>query len=182
MTVKSIIGECLNKMGLKDFTGNDSYTDDEKELISGLLSAINLAYNQVICEYLPLTVSESVTFLNKQFLVKDLAKTIIYPIRLTKGEKVVAFKSYPDRICAEVEGDAELEYAYQPSSPLALGSRITDMRLTQSALSDGALAEYYFANKVFDLAKSFDTSFRSKLGFLRYKGKSLMLKERRWGA
>jgi chitinase len=56
------------------------------------------------------------------------------------------------------------------------------MRLTVGALSDGALGEYYFQNKTFDLAKSFDSDFRAQIGVLRYKGKNVRVKARRWQA
>ena len=182
MTVKSIIGECLLKMGLEDFTGKDIYTDSEQELITSLLGALNIAYREAVCEYLPLVTEESVEFSDGQLLISKLSKSILYPIRLRRGDEKVAFKTYPNRIIADIKGRAALKYAYAPSTPLSLGSSINDMRVTQSALSDGALAEYYFANKVFDLAKSFDTSFRAKLSVMRYRGRSMRLRERGWNA
>lgn len=179
MTVKKIIGECLIKMGETDFTSKTSYTETEQKLIESLLAALNIAYREVVCEYLPLVHTETVLFEKGEYAVAPLEKKIIYPIRVTKGDSVVAFKAYADRIVAATDGYAALEYAYMPDE-LKLADNIENLRLTQSALSDGALGEYYFANKVFDLAKSFDSSFREKLGFLRYKGRRLMLKERRW--
>ena len=182
MTAKNVISECLLKMGIADFIHNETYSESEQELISSLLGALNIAYREVVCEYLPLTVEENVTFTDGQLMISKLGKSILYPIKLRRGENVLSFKAYPNRITADISGEAVLEYAYMPPTPLSLNSSINDMRLTQSALSDGTLAEYYFANKVFDLAKSFDTSFRSKMGLLRYKGKRLRLKERGWRA
>lgn len=182
MTAKNVIGECLIKMGLADFTTKSKFSESEQELIDGLLGALNIAYREVICEYLPLTVEENVYFQNGQLMTSALSEQILYPIRITKGDSVVSFKAYPNRITAGIDGEAVIEYAYTPTTPFSLGSSIGDIRITQSALSDGTLAQYYFANKVFDLAKSFDTAFRSKMGFLRYKGKSLRLKERGWNS
>lgn len=56
------------------------------------------------------------------------------------------------------------------------------MRLTRSVLANGALAEYYFQNKMFDLAKSFDSDFRNQIGALRYRGKNILVKARGWQA
>ncbi len=179
MIVKDVIGECLVKMGMKNFTLNDTLTDAEKELRDSLLAAVNIAYREVVSEYLPLVTSESVTFENGVLSVNALDKQILYPIRVTRGEEVKSFKAYPDKIFVKFSGEAVLEYAYMPA-PLRAEDSINDLRLTQSALSDGALGEYYFAEKVFDLARNFDTSFRSKMGLLRYKGRRLRLKERGW--
>ncbi|MCM1306470.1 MAG: hypothetical protein NC037_06160 [Bacteroides sp.] len=180
MTAKSVIGECLLKMGLADFTKKNNQSDTEKELIEALLGALNIAYREVVCEYLPLVEKEKVVFNDGELLVSNIAKRILYPIRLTRGDQVKNFKVYPDKIVADIEGEATLEYAYVPTLPFTITSNINDLRLTQSALSDGTLAEYYFANKVFDLAKNFDASFRSKMGVLRYKGRRMRLKQRGW--
>ena len=176
MTAKNVISECLLKMGLADFSHNETFSEGEQELINSLLGAMNIAYREIICEYLPLTTEENVVFSDGQLMISKLGKSILYPIRLKRGDETVAFKTYPNRLTADFSGEAILEYAYTPPTPISIN------RLTQSALSDGTLAEYYFANKVFDLAKSFDTSFRSKLGLMKYKGRSLRLKERRWRA
>lgn len=69
-----------------------------------------------------------------------------------------------------------------PQNELTFEGEINDMRLTKSALADGALGEYYFQNKMFDLAKSFDSDFRAQIGLMRYKGKNLVMKARRWQA
>ncbi len=182
MNAKNVISECLLKMGLADFSHNETFSEGEQELINSLLGAMNIAYREIICEYLPLTTEENVVFSDGQLMISKLGKSILYPIRLKRGDETVAFKTYPNRLTADFSGEAILEYAYTPPTPISINSSINDVRLTQSALSDGTLAEYYFANKVFDLAKSFDTSFRSKLGLMKYKGRSLRLKERRWRA
>ncbi|MDE5602166.1 MAG: hypothetical protein K2J16_06685 [Clostridia bacterium] len=182
MIVKKVIGECLTKMGERDFTDNTTYSESEQGLIDSLLAALNIAYREVICEYLPLVHSEAVTFSDGVLYINALEKKILYPIRVTHGDNVVSFKAYADRITTKISGTATLEYAYLPEGELTMTSVISDLRLTDGALSDGTLGEYYFANKVFDLAKSYDSSFREKMGFLRYKGRRLRLKERRWQA
>ena len=180
MTVKKVIAECLVKMGGKDFTNNSEYTADEQELLDALLAALNIVYREIVSEYLPLTECEEVEFEDGVLKISKLSKRILYPVRVTRGDEVKAFKAYPDRIAVNFSGKAMLEYAYMPNNEFEISDSISDLRLTESALSDGTLGEYYFANKVFDLAKSFDTSFRDKLGLLRYTGKRLRVKERRW--
>jgi len=182
MTVKEILGECLIKMGLRDFTAESTLGDNEKELITSLLAALNIAYREIVCEYLPLTVSENVNFDGGELKVSALKRKILYPISVKRGDEIEHFKTYPDRIAVGFDGKAILEYAYMPEKTLTADDSIEDMRITKSALSDGTLGEYYFANKVFDLAKNFDTSFRGKMGMLRYKGRRLRLGQRGWNS
>ena len=85
----------------------------------------------------------------------------------------------PDRLCADVSGKAVLRYAYLPDE-LALTDAIEDMRLTSDALSDGTLAEYYLADKVFGIAEAYDASFREALSAVRYKGRAMRLGAGRW--
>ena len=81
----------------------------------------------------------------------------------------------------EIDGPATVKYVCLPAEyELTLTSEITDLKVTQGAFCCGVLAEYYFQNKVFDLAKSFDTEFRAQMNELKYKGKSIVIKVRRW--
>lgn len=180
MTVKQILGECLIKMGMQDFSVKQTYSDSEQETIDALLGALNIVYRQIVGEYLPLVKNENVTFENGEVGVSNLDESILYPIRITANAERINFKTYPDKIVADYNGKAELEYAYMPSSPFTINDSINDMRITCDALSNGTLGEYYFANKVFDLAKNFDTTFRNQMGILRYKGRCLRLKARGW--
>ena len=67
-----------------------------------------------------------------------------------------------------------------PENDIAITDDIDDVRVTRSMLVNGTLAEYYFQNKVFDLAKSFDSDFRAETGIIRYKGRSVIIKRRGW--
>lgn len=180
MTVKTVLGECLIKMGKENFAVKSEYDTEESNLLKQLLAALNIVYRETVCQYLPLVEVEEVIFENGRLNADSLAKAILYPISLKRKGVAVDFKTYPDRITADIDGAAVLEYAYLPDSEFKLNDSISHMRLTQGALCDGVLSEYYFANKVFDLAQDFDTSFRSKLGLLKYKGKRLLVRQRGW--
>ena len=40
MTAKNVISECLLKMGLADFSHNETFSEGEQELINSLLGAM----------------------------------------------------------------------------------------------------------------------------------------------
>ena len=60
MTVKSIVAECLVKMGLDNFVNNQSYTPDEQKIIDRLVFNVNVVYREIVAEYLPLVATADV--------------------------------------------------------------------------------------------------------------------------
>ncbi len=181
MTVKEIIGTCLEKMGMTNFVNDSSYTVEETKLIDKLLVALNVAYRGTACDYLPKACREKVVVSDGEILAENLNKVIVHPISLTddKGFKH-SYSIYPDLISTDFSGEGVLEYAYLPSR-LALTDTVDDMRMTADMISDGALSEYYFSMRALDLASAYDEQFRSKLTKAKYKGREIILKARRWG-
>ena len=182
MKIKDVVGECLVKMGRTDFSNNQTLDTEQTELKDKLIAAINIAYRHIVSEYLPLIEIETVKVTNGKIAASSLYKKILYPIKIVQNDEKISFYSGADCIFCDAAGEVKLTYAYMPSNDLTFASEIDDMRLTRSALADGALSEYYFQNKMFDLAKSFDSDFRKQIGALRYRGKNILVKARRWQA
>lgn len=181
MQIKKVIGECLVKMGERDFASEQSLSEEQKELREKLLKALNVAYREVVSQYLPLYYEQTAVFSGGKCLSSTLDKKIIYPVRVETNSGKVSFRTTHNAIYANVEGEATITYAYMPEE-MTIGGEITDMRLTQTALADGTLAEYYYQNKMFDLARDFDTDFRAQMGILKYRGRNIVIKARRWRA
>ncbi len=181
MKVKNIIGECLVKMGLDNFVDNEQLTVDEQRIIDRLLFNVNVVYREIVSAYLPLVDAREINVENGEFAFENLDDVkILYPIRLESGDMQIKFKSYPTKIVCDYKGRAKLTYAYLPSADFVLLDDIDDARVTAGVIVSGVLAEYYFQNKVFDLAKSFDSDFRDGMARLKYQGRTMFLKERRW--
>ncbi len=181
MQIKKVIGECLVKMGEVDFASDQKISEEQKELRDKLLKAVNLAYREIVSQYLPLYYEQTVKFNEGKCLSATLDKKIIYPVRVESADGKVSFRTTQNAIYADIDGEATITYAYMPDE-VTIGGDISDMRLTQSALADGALAEYYYQNKMFDLARDFDTDFRAQMGILKYRGRNVVIKARRWQA
>lgn len=181
MQIKKVIGECLVKMGEEDFASKQSITPEQSELRDKLLKALNVAYREIVTVYLPLYYEQPVTFSGGKCLASTLDKKIIYPVRVETADGKKTFRTTQNAIIADIEGEATITYAYMPDE-ITIGVEINDMRLTQSALADGTLAEYYYQNKLFELARDFDTDFRAQMGILKYRGRNITVKARRWQA
>ncbi len=182
MKIKNIVGECLLRMGLEDFLSNTSFSSQEQELVNKIVGAINIVYNEICAEYLPLVAREQVVFENGKLSFSQLEKRILYPIKLESNGKKCKYVIYPDRLESDECGEGTLKYAYLVNSLYALEDDIDDNRLSEGVVCLGALAQYYFANKMFELAKSFDEDFRAKISSLCVKQKQICIKQRRWGA
>lgn len=181
MTIKKIVGECLMRMGLDNFVNSESYTLDEQKLIDRLVFNANLVYREIVTSYLPLVDRAEIEIVDGEFAFASLVGVhILSPIRVEVGDESAKFKCYPTKIKCDYQGRATLVYSYLPSTDFALTDSIDDARVTLEAMVSGILAEYYFQNKVFDLAKNFDSEFREIMSTLKYKGRSMFLKERRW--
>lgn len=181
MLVKKVLAECLVKLGETDFTEETEYTDEQSALLDQLLHALNFAYKDAVTEYMPLFKEEEVSVKKGVIFTGGLSEKILYPVSLVADGCKRCVRIYPDGLVADFDGNAVLRYAYIPAD-LTLNSEIADMRLTSAVLADGTLAEYYFANKLFDLAQSHDSDFRNALSLLRYKGRDMRLKVGRWRA
>lgn len=179
MFVKDVLGECLIKMGRENFLSESDLSDAEQALADRLLAALNIAYREAVTEYIPLYAEEEVVASEGEIDVSSLSRRILYPVSFTADGKRHRLWLRPEGLIAEYGGKGVLRYAYLPDEA-AMADEIEDMRLTPSVLSDGALAEYYFQDKVFDLAEAYDTSFREALSVVRYKGRPMRLGAGRW--
>lgn len=175
MQVKEVLGECLVKMGVVDFTEESEYTEEQSALLSRLLGALNVVYREALTHDMPQYKEEKVDVRKGVVDIGALSERILYPVSLRADGAECRFSTSADGIRADYDGKAVLRYAYVPAA-LTLDGTVPDMRLTSSLLSDGTLGEYYFENRAFDLAKSFDTDFRAGLSAVKFKGRDLRLK------
>lgn len=181
MLVKDVIGECLIKMDGLSFIENEIYTEAQQAQIDRLLGALNIAYREIVTQYLPLIYEQEIEFVGGEFDYDNLVKPMLYPVKAETDGVKIKIKTGIGKLKSDFSGKAVLCYAYLPEA-LILTDTIDNIRLTKGVLSDAALAEYYFEDRVFELAASFDEKFRSVLSALRYKGKELRVKAPGWQA
>lgn len=179
MIVKDVLGECLVKMGEEDLTSKSELSDEEERTLAKLLAAFNIAYREAAAGYLPLYADEEVSVDGGVADISGLEHRILYPVSLCAGGVRRGFRMRGGEIASDYKGRATLRYAYLPDEA-GMQDEIADMRLTAAALADGTLAEYYSADKVFDLAAAYDASFKEALAALRYKGRPMRLGAGRW--
>ncbi len=177
--MRKILKECFCKLNTADLSQKENPTEEESLLISRLIACVNTAVREAACEYLPQIYEQCVESENGVIDVRELDKRILYPISLVLGDKKIKIKTYPSCLKADFRGAALLRYVYIPDE-YGIDDDVEIDRMTADVASDGALAEYYFRNRVFDIAQYFDARFRNALTMLRYKGREIKLPSGRW--
>ena len=181
MEIKKIIKICLVKMGEKDFLDNPTLTDVQQEIKDKLLSAFNVAYSEAVTDFMPLITKEKVKVVGGEVDCTALSKQMVHPVRLEDARGVKhRYHMMPTFITTDFEGDGVLTYAYAPDE-YQFGDTLEDLRFTAETLAEGTLAVYYFASRAFDLASVHEDNFRTAVKKQKYKGREIVLKERRWG-
>ena len=182
MKLEKIIKTCLAKMGEKDFVGNESLSDSEKDTLDRLVEAFNIAYTDAVSEFMPLVMVEKVKIKDGNVDCNGLSKQLIYATKLTDRNGVKhRFRIMPTTIVTDFDGEGVLEYAYAPDR-VELDGEVNDMRFTADILTDGTLATYYFSLREYDISSAYYDNFVYAMNKLKNKGRDIIVKERRWGA
>ena len=127
-------------MGEKDFVGNESLSDSEKDTLDRLVEAFNIAYTDAVSEFMPLVMVEKVKIKDGNVDCNGLSKQLIYATKLTDRNGVKhRFRIMPTTIVTDFDGEGVLEYAYAPDR-VELDGEVNDMRFTADILADGTLA------------------------------------------
>ncbi len=180
MTVKFLISKSLAKMNVDDFVGKSLLTDREKNLQQALVYAFGAVYRELLAEYIPLQTREKATFKDKKLSATSLSKHILYPISVLKDSKRLDFQTDAENIYTTESGELTVVYTYLPETELTLDTEVNFIGVSDDLITDGILAQYYFATGTYELAKNYDVAYRDKLWKLKYKGKELKLKAGRW--
>ena len=181
MEIKKIIKKCLVKMGL-DGVDFDQLTAEQEETITKLVDALNVAYAEAVTAYMPLTTDEKVVSVDGVIDCAELSKQMVHPVRLVdKNGAKHRYRIMPTLVVTDFDGEGVLTYAYAPDE-YALEDSLDDIRFTAEILAEGALGVYYFALRAFDLSAVHDDNFREAVKKMKYKGREMVIKERRWSA
>lgn len=188
MTIKSILKTAclfLNKEDLCekiDATNFDSLSDAFKSQINFLLKCLNLTYQEVASDYIPLLKKESISVSDNKILLSDLSKKFLEVVFLRdKNGKKLKFKVFPDYI--EVNADeAEIIYKYLPTELTSLSTTMESFsnKVSEITLAFGVAMEYSFINGLHEDAAVWEKRFKDALFIRSGKKNNIKLPVRRW--
>ncbi len=171
--------------GTDTVTGSaDSDTTDSEEVISKivkLLKCLNLVYQDLTRDYLPLETVEEITFTDGKFEYKNLSLVIRDIIKI---EDIYgfghSFKCFPTFVQADVT-KAKITYTYEPED-LVLFDEINAFagKLSERILAYGVAMEYFFLSSLSDEAVVWENRYISSLENALRKKSNIIMPKRRW--
>jgi hypothetical protein len=175
----------LQKDELIDTTelgGDSTSTEAQKKELNMLLRCLNLVYNQIATDYIPLIKTEKITPINGEILFSDLDKKILDIKRIQDKFGIrVNYKLYPDKILT-INGEVEITYSYEPEeiTSLEMDMESFSEKLTERVMAYGVAMEYSFISGLHDDASIWETRFKDGLLIAARKKSESRLPNRRW--
>ncbi len=167
----------LSEMG-GEVTEPTDLTEKNLELLTRCL---NLVYDEVATDYLPLKTVEELTVTDGVIELDTLTKRLINVIRLTDvNDCSVRYKLYPTSIETST-GNVNLEYSYMPDS-VTIDDDIESFsgKLTKRIIAYGVASEYCLISGLYDEASLWEKRFKDALLIASRKKSDVTVKARRW--
>lgn len=170
-------------LDVEDLGGATPSNSAQQKEIGILLRCLNLVYNQIATDYIPLLKTEKITPVNGEIVLSDLSKKILDIKRIEdKFGMRVNYKLYPNKIVLTISGEVTITYSYEPEELTALTSIMESFseKLTERVMAYGVAMEYSFISGLHDDASIWETRFKDGLLIAARKKSEMRLPNRRW--
>lgn len=159
------------------------YVPDENrsKKIDFLLKCLNLVYEQVAKDYIPLICEEEIEFENQKFYYKDLSKRIYDVLSLkSKNGRDIRYKLFPTFIYADAK-KAVITYSYAPEK-LERNSQLDffDVKVPARVFAYGVAMEFCFIESLSDEATIWEKRFKDAILIAMRKKSIIRMPSRRW--
>ncbi len=157
-------------------------TNAQKKELNILFRCLNLVYNEIATDYIPLIKTEKLSSNNGEILFSSLTNNILDIKRIEDKYGIrVNYKLYPDRILT-TDGEVSLTYSYEPEELEDLESTMESFseKLTERVCAYGVAMEYSFISGLHDDASIWETRFKDGLLIAVRKKSEIHLPARRW--
>lgn len=188
MIIKSILKTAcmfLNKEDLCekiDSSDFESLLEADKNQINFLVKCLNITYQEVASDYIPLLEKEFVTPSNGKIYFSNLKKQILEVVYIKdENGRKVKFKTFSNYIETNAKS-VEILYKYAPLKIENLNSQIETFsnKVSEITLAFGVAMEYYFINGLHEDASVWEKRFKDALFMRNSKKFNIKLPVRRW--
>ena len=168
----------VNLPELKSFVGTENGDDIQKAKLNALLRCLNMAYEEICTEFLPILKKEAIVTTNGEFYFSDLSQPLCAIISLkTADGGNIKYSLSSDHI--SFEGDsAVLVYAVKPDE-LEFGDE-AKVLFPERVLAYGTAREFFLMQALSDEALIFENRFKESLENLVRKKAALIWPRRQW--
>ncbi len=181
MTINDVIKlscDFVNLPDLKESVGIVDVSQTDQAKLDMILKCLNLAYEEICTEFLPILHKEAIVSNNGNFYFSELTKPIcsIVSLKSVDGGNLKYMLS-SDHISFEGES-AILVYAVMPDE-LNFGDQI-DTMIPDRVLAYGTAREYFLMQSLSDEATIFETRFKESLENIVRKKSTLKMPTKKW--
>lgn len=162
---------------------DETYVEDEfrQKEIDKLLNCLNLIYDEIAKDYIPLIYEQNIEFEDGKFFYSNLEKRIfdIYSLKSQSGRNL-KYKIFPMYIFSPSKSGI-LTYSYQPEK-LTLEGKIDffDTKIPERVFAYGVAMEYSFIVSLSDEASIWEKRFKDSLLTAMRKKSVITMPSRRW--
>jgi len=167
---------------LSEFGGQvQTPSEQTNKNLNLLLRCLNLVYNEIATEYIPLKHSEYITVTNEKFDYINLNKNIVDVLSLvTTDNKTAKYKTYPTHLKLR-NGDYNIEYSYLPVKvTLEESTENFANKITERIFAYGVASEYCVISGLYDEASLWQKRFKDSVLISSRKKTELVMPARRW--
>jgi len=168
---------------LEEFGGEEiTISTSTQSTIDELTACINLVIDEIACDYFPLLTTQVVTAKDYQIPYSDLDKQILRVFAVKKYNSSIPYKSFPNHIKVDVNGEILLTYSYIPTTPKTIydNLEVVGSPLTPRIVAYGVAREYCIFNSLYDQAEHYNARFTSAMENAMTKRSAIKLPKRRW--
>lgn len=167
---------------ITELDGEDISTEAQQKEINLLFRCLNLVYNAIATDYIPLITTENIIPVNGEILFTSLSKNFLDVKRMEdKYGMRVNYKLYPDKILT-INGEVKITYSYEPEELEDLTSVMESFseKVTERVMAYGVAMEYSFISGLHDDASIWEKRFKDSLQIASRKKAEMRLPNRRW--
>lgn len=176
--------ELLEDACFLDSIGEDYVENTDRSTeIKKLTECLNLVYQEISSEYIPLIIEEKISVIDRKISYINLSKPIqeIISIKSLNNQKI-KFETFPEFIQLESDHDlVKIKYAFEPEI-LNLESSFYNYagKIPARVLAYGVAMEYCFISGITDEAYIWEARYKDSLKNIIRKKHNIILPKRRW--
>ena len=180
MTVKEILREAAQMLGLDDTVAYLDGEDEETKEAVQLLRCFNVVENELALDYLPLYAETEIDTPSGIVLYSVLPHKIVRVLRVLDehGEKV-KYTLYPTQIKACV-GKIKIAYTYAPCEKTLDESSDYQLQASKRLFAYGIAAEFLLGQGAFEQAAVWDKKYKDAITAAYQARPCKIMRSRRW--